>query len=280
MELAPDLLLRGGEGGELKTVSEMRNMGLPSLVGSLTGACALPVERCISLRPAELTGLAVQREGDSRAGWALAGFGALWRDLFTPRDLVLRHTLQADLAAATRVDPGIGYRTLQAWGEDFGEATEVSVLLPPLAGWQQDSRELDGPACVAMFGLIPAGPVALAEYMSGYRTEKEAERRLHTLSWEPTAPAVIYGGNAGRMEVAITLDDGWNMDWRIVELLDSYGIDCTVFPIGRVVADQHPEWLQALDGLGWEVAEPHLHPPHHPARPASWTSRTKRSFPN
>jgi peptidoglycan/xylan/chitin deacetylase (PgdA/CDA1 family) len=289
MQLTPGLMLREGEGGELKTVSELRGMGLPSLVGSLTGACALPVERCISLTQDELGGLLLRAEGVDRygvgaksypaardlqdsyegsmwAGAALVNYGALWENIFIPENLALHYRLQADLAAACRVDPGIGYRTLQSWGAGFSEATGVSVLLPPMAGWQQDSRELDGPASAAMFDLMPAGEDALESYLAGYREDKEAERRLHTLSYEPVPPAIIDGGNASRMEVAITLDDGGNMDLRILDLLESYGIRCTVFPAGRV-AELHPDWLQRMDAHGWEVANhTYTHPITKPTR--------------
>lgn len=274
MPLPPEMRLE--EGGELKTVEELRGAGLPHLVGSLTGACSLPVERCVSLAGGELAGLRERAArtggeagpgGDCRAGSCLAGFGALWRELFTPRDLVMRRSLQSDLAAATRVDPGIGYRALQDWGAALSGVDEVITLQPPTAGWHEDSRDLDGPACASIFDLLPRGEEALQAWLADYQYGKEAERRIRDLSYGPVEPAIVYGGNADRMEVAITLDDGFNMDWRIVELLDSYGIDCTVFLIGRGVADRHPEWMQAMDALGWEVANhTYTHPIARPHR--------------
>ncbi len=68
------------------------------------------------------------------------------------------------------------------------------------------------------------------------------------------------------MEVAITLDDGYNMDLRILDLLESYAIRCTVFPIGSV-AELHPDWLQRMDAHGWEVANhTYTHPITKPTR--------------
>ncbi len=72
--------------------------------------------------------------------------------------------------------------------------------------------------------------------------------------FKPIPPEVIRRANTGRMEVAITLDDGWNADPRILDLLRSHEIRCTVFIIGdRQVADAHPDWIRSLDSAGFEV---------------------------
>jgi peptidoglycan/xylan/chitin deacetylase (PgdA/CDA1 family) len=75
-----------------------------------------------------------------------------------------------------------------------------------------------------------------------------------TMRFEPTLPEVIRRGDASRMEVAITLDDGWNMDLRILDLLEAQQVRCTVFLIGdRGVADAHPDWVRRMDTDGFEV---------------------------
>lgn len=73
-------------------------------------------------------------------------------------------------------------------------------------------------------------------------------------SFNPSRDIVIRKGDAGRREVALTIDDGWNRDDRILNLLGSYGIRCTVFVVGgRGVAEAHPEWVRRMDQMGFEV---------------------------
>ncbi len=73
--------------------------------------------------------------------------------------------------------------------------------------------------------------------------------------FDPNAPLVIKQGNPNRKMVALTIDDGWNKDDRILDLLESYGIKCTVFPIGgRGVAEANPEWIKRMDRDGFEVS--------------------------
>lgn len=71
---------------------------------------------------------------------------------------------------------------------------------------------------------------------------------------EPVQPAVIRTGNTSLMRVAITLDDGWNPDMRILDLFKSNNIKFTTFLIGeRGVCDAHPEFLKAIQNAGGEV---------------------------
>lgn len=72
--------------------------------------------------------------------------------------------------------------------------------------------------------------------------------------YDPKAAAVIKTGNPNRKMVTLTIDDGWNKDDRILGLLESHGIRCTVFPIGgRGVAEANPEWIRRMDRGGFEV---------------------------
>lgn len=73
-------------------------------------------------------------------------------------------------------------------------------------------------------------------------------------AFDPDKPLVIEMGNTSRKEVALTIDDGWNRDDRILDLLERYGIRCTVFVIGgRGVAEASPDWIRRMDRLGFEV---------------------------
>lgn len=72
--------------------------------------------------------------------------------------------------------------------------------------------------------------------------------------FDPSKPLVIERGNADRKMVALTIDDGWSKDDRILDLLEYYGIRCTVFPIGgRGVAEADPAWIKRMDDDGFEV---------------------------
>lgn len=65
---------------------------------------------------------------------------------------------------------------------------------------------------------------------------------------------LVTHGNQALNRVAITIDDGWNPDMRILELLNSRGIPFTAFLIGgRGVVDAHPEFVQAIGDAGGEV---------------------------
>lgn len=67
-------------------------------------------------------------------------------------------------------------------------------------------------------------------------------------------PRIINHGDRKKKKVAITIDDGWNADSRILKLMDYYDIKCTVFVIGgRNVAESHKTWLQKMDKAGFEI---------------------------
>lgn len=70
----------------------------------------------------------------------------------------------------------------------------------------------------------------------------------------PVKPEVIRRGNPNLKRVAITIDDGWNADMRIMKLFKDQKVPFTAFPIGdRGVADAHPEFIQAMVDAGGEV---------------------------
>lgn len=280
MDIAPSLFLRGDQPGEERVdLARLRARGLPALLACLAGHYELPIDHCFRLAGKRVAGLMGRAgvtplpwdgvdEGTERyAGEVLLSYGALWRQVFTRSGLLLHPGLQADLAAACRVDPDAGYGILREWGESMRgiAASNIQPLPLPAAGWKEDEQELDGEACRAMLALAYKGEDP-ASFLADHEAKKEDERRLHTLSYEPIPPAIIDGGNASRMEVAITLDDGFNMDLRILGLLESYGIRCTVFPIGSV-AELHPDWLRRMDAHGWEVANhTYTHPITKPTR--------------
>ena len=53
-------------------------------------------------------------------------------------------------------------------------------------------------------------------------------------------------------QIALTLDDGYNVDPRILELIESYGVHGTAFIVGEV-ADTNPWLINELARLGWLV---------------------------
>ncbi len=73
-------------------------------------------------------------------------------------------------------------------------------------------------------------------------------------SLPPVQPGVVRSGNPNLKRVALTLDDGWNADMRILDLLKSSHVKFTTFLIGdRGVADAHPEFVKAIKDAGGEV---------------------------
>ena len=74
-------------------------------------------------------------------------------------------------------------------------------------------------------------------------------------SLPPAQPVgVVTRGNPNLKRVALTLDDGWNADMRILDLIKKLKIKFTTFLIGdRGVADAHPEFVKAIKDAGGEV---------------------------
>ncbi len=73
-------------------------------------------------------------------------------------------------------------------------------------------------------------------------------------AFDPTKPEVINQGNPNRAMVALTIDDGWNRDDRIFDLLRAQNVPATTFLIGgRGVAESNQAWVKSLDDAGIEV---------------------------
>jgi peptidoglycan/xylan/chitin deacetylase (PgdA/CDA1 family) len=67
-------------------------------------------------------------------------------------------------------------------------------------------------------------------------------------------PVVITRGNPQLKRVAITIDDGWNPDPRILKLLKQSKVKFTAFLIGgRGVADSQPQFVQQIADAGGEI---------------------------
>ncbi len=70
----------------------------------------------------------------------------------------------------------------------------------------------------------------------------------------PVTPQVIRHGNRNVPMVAFTFDDGWNMDYRVIEVMTQNGLRGTAFLIGgRGVVSEHPELVKALRDADFEV---------------------------
>jgi peptidoglycan/xylan/chitin deacetylase (PgdA/CDA1 family) len=65
---------------------------------------------------------------------------------------------------------------------------------------------------------------------------------------------VVTRGNPRLKRVAITIDDGWKPDMRILDLLKKWKIKFTAFVIGgRGVAETHPGFVRQIQESGGEV---------------------------
>jgi peptidoglycan/xylan/chitin deacetylase (PgdA/CDA1 family) len=82
-------------------------------------------------------------------------------------------------------------------------------------------------------------------------------------------PAPVYGYssrkvirrvNTDEKIIALTLDDGYHLDPRILDLVETWGIRGTAFLVGQVAHD-HPEFVRRLVDIGWEVCS---HTYNHP----------------
>ena len=72
--------------------------------------------------------------------------------------------------------------------------------------------------------------------------------------FQPVAPKVYYRGNPDLKRVAITIDDGWKLDNKLLELFQKYHARFTAFLIGgRGIAEKHQEYITKMDEMGVEV---------------------------
>jgi peptidoglycan/xylan/chitin deacetylase (PgdA/CDA1 family) len=72
--------------------------------------------------------------------------------------------------------------------------------------------------------------------------------------FKPVAPRAYRRGNPAFKRVAITIDDGWFEDNRLLDLFHEYNIRCTVFIIGGMgIGNKRPHWIKKMDDMGFEV---------------------------
>jgi peptidoglycan/xylan/chitin deacetylase (PgdA/CDA1 family) len=73
--------------------------------------------------------------------------------------------------------------------------------------------------------------------------------------------APVYGYSSHRVTrrvdtdqhvIALTLDDGFHLDGRMLDLVQTWGLRGTAFIVGTVARD-NPDFIHRLVGLGWEV---------------------------
>ena len=71
----------------------------------------------------------------------------------------------------------------------------------------------------------------------------------------PAEPVeIIRRGNPELKRVAITIDDGWEPDMRILDLLKKLKVEWTAFLIGgRGVAESNPDFIRRIEESGGEV---------------------------
>jgi peptidoglycan/xylan/chitin deacetylase (PgdA/CDA1 family) len=85
----------------------------------------------------------------------------------------------------------------------------------------------------------------------------------------PAVPiAIIRRGNPALKRVALTIDDGWGADMRILDLLKSWRIRFTAFPIGEyLTTPQGREVARRVYEMGGEICS------------HTWSHRTMRKMP-
>lgn len=102
-------------------------------------------------------------------------------------------------------------------------------------------------------------PRILAECLRGDRIEGNCVVTMDKTNLAGKLPPaggteIIYRGNPDLMRVAVTIDDGWNADMRILKLLKDWNIEWTAFLIGGWnIADAHPEFVKQIADAGGEV---------------------------
>lgn len=104
-----------------------------------------------------------------------------------------------------------------------------------------------GPAIQSDLGMPDGGVVV----DGGLITYKSSDLRGIL---PPVKPEVVRRGNPDLKRVALTIDDGWNTDPRILGLLKKSKVGFTAFLIGdRGVAKDNPEFVGAIVDAGGEV---------------------------
>ncbi len=290
------LVIQGSE-GEM-TLSQLRKSGLGGLWSFFSQVLKLPVSHCLILRGDKLAHLVdrtgriflnvsspsysqdmgdgLQRRleelGESennplRAGLIFLTFGALWSKIFNSRHLLIDYQLERMLADAMLVDGSLNYRKLRDWGEEMeGLKEDDIVILPCPKTFSGEEDELDGETLHGLISSLLGGENigGMIETIQQTNKKVEEERRdwemRKRLTFDPVPVEVIYRAMTGRMEVAITLDDGYNLDPRILDLLERHHIKSTVFLVGGW-ARSNPDWVKRMDSAGFEVCN---HTLRHP----------------
>ncbi len=116
-------------------------------------------------------------------------------------------------------------------------------------------RVLTGAFLLAALALVPqfatASPTSTGTTPTGTPTPNGTESR----------PAPTYGYSSRRVTrrvetdqriIALTLDDGFHVDTRMLDLVQTWGLRGTAFIVGTVARD-NPEFIHRLVDLGWEV---------------------------
>ncbi|MBN1288798.1 MAG: polysaccharide deacetylase family protein [Actinobacteria bacterium] len=127
------------------------------------------------------------------------------------------------------------------------------VLLPVTVNRSKDNTPRKQELSAGVLSEIPPAPPP------GDRTEGNCvvtrDKENFAGKLPPAGPVeIIYRGNPDLMRVAITIDDGWNADMRILDLLKEWKIEWTAFLIGgRNLAESHPEFVKRIADSGGEV---------------------------
>jgi peptidoglycan/xylan/chitin deacetylase (PgdA/CDA1 family) len=127
----------------------------------------------------------------------------------------------------------------------------VTVVFFPMSGCGADEREYSR---VNLEGMADAALQAFSDRVEGDHVVTFDASGLQG-KLPPALPAEpVTRGNAEVPRVALTIDDGWNCDYRILDLLSEWEITWTAFLIGgRGIAESHPEFVRAVQDAGAEV---------------------------
>lgn len=119
--------------------------------------------------------------------------------------------------------------------------------------------KLSSPKGLPLFSIKPCFPKN-SKKPRRLQSDRIAGAKLITLDRQIVGklprvnPALITRGNPKLKRVAITIDDGWRPDMRILNFLKSSSVPFTAFLIGgRGVAESHPELVRAIEESGGEV---------------------------
>lgn len=91
---------------------------------------------------------------------------------------------------------------------------------------------------------IPTGGKVVGDHIVTY-SQGDLAGLLPAAHAQPVQ--IVHRGNPNLKRVAITIDDGWNPDMRILKLFKDWKVKFTAFVIGgRGVAETHPDFVRAI----------------------------------